>query len=39
MLDEYKLKNDAVTAYRKFYLGEKMKLAKWPKRETPFWVT
>jgi hypothetical protein len=28
MLDEYKLKNDAVTAYRKFYLGEKMKLAK-----------
>lgn len=38
MPDEYKVESDAVTAYRQFYLGEKMKFAKWTKREIPPWV-
>tara|TARA_Y100000588_G_scaffold334901_1_gene374676 strand:+ start:252 stop:713 length:462 start_codon:yes stop_codon:yes gene_type:complete len=29
---------DTVTAYRKFYLGEKMKILSWTGRETPGWV-
>ena len=38
MPDIYKVKNDPVTAYRNFYLGEKMHFAKWTKRDIPFWV-
>lgn len=38
MPDKYKIPGDAVSAYRKFYLGEKMKFAKWTRRKPPFWV-
>ncbi|MFK8068206.1 MAG: pyrimidine dimer DNA glycosylase/endonuclease V [Gammaproteobacteria bacterium] len=38
MPDEYKISNDAVTAYRQFYLGEKMKFAKWSVRNVPEWT-
>lgn len=35
MSDECKVKSVPVTAYRKFHLGEKMKIAKWTKRKIP----
>ena len=38
MPDEYKIKGNAVKAYRQFYLGEKMHFAKWTKRDVPGWV-
>jgi hypothetical protein len=38
MPDKYKVPGDAVSAYRQFYLGEKMKFAKWTKRSVPEWV-
>ena len=38
MPDKYKVAGDAVSAYRQFYLGEKMKFAKWTKRSVPEWV-
>lgn len=38
MPDMYKVPGDAVTAYRQFYLGEKMGFAKWTKRKTPDWA-
>ncbi len=38
MPDKYKVPGDAVKAYRQFYLGEKMKFAKWTKRSIPDWV-
>ena len=38
MPNEYKVEGNAVKAYRKFYLGEKMKFAKWTKRSIPTWV-
>lgn len=37
MPDQYKHDN-AVIAYRNYYLGEKMEFAKWKKRNTPEWV-
>ena len=37
MPDEFKVKDDAVTAYRQFYLGEKSQFAKWTKRAAPEW--
>ncbi len=30
---------DAVTAYRQYYLGEKLHFARWSKRSSPYWVT
>lgn len=38
MPNEYKVDNDPVTAYRRFYLGEKMDFARWTKRKRPFWT-
>ncbi|HET6563795.1 MAG TPA: hypothetical protein VFG52_00160, partial [Xanthomonadales bacterium] len=38
MPDEYKVPGDAVSAYRQFYLAEKMGFAKWTRRELPHWV-
>lgn len=38
MPDMYKVPGDAVKAYRRFYLGEKMGFARWTKRELPDWV-
>ena len=38
MPEEYKNKN-VVVAYRNYYLGEKLRFAKWNhKRETPNWI-
>jgi hypothetical protein len=39
MPDKYKIPGDVVKAYRQFYLGEKMKFAKWTKRSTPEWIS
>ena len=38
MPDKYKVPGDAVEAYRRFYLGEKMGFAKWTKRSVPDWI-
>jgi hypothetical protein len=37
MPEEYKVKGDAVAAYRKFYIGEKSRFAKWTRRKVPKW--
>jgi hypothetical protein len=37
MPDEYKVTNDPISAYRKYYIGEKNGFAKWTKREVPEW--
>jgi len=38
MPDQYK-SQDAVEAYRNYYLGEKAGFAKWTNREIPEWFT
>lgn len=38
MPDKYKIPGDVVTAYRNFYLGEKMSFAKWTRRRAPYWI-
>ncbi|MBV5310417.1 pyrimidine dimer DNA glycosylase/endonuclease V [Chromatium okenii] len=38
MPDQYKIQGDAVAAYRQFYIGEKMRFAKWSKRNVPEWI-
>ena len=38
MPDAYKVAGDPVTAYRRFYLGEKMHFARWTTRPAPGWV-
>ncbi len=38
MPDKYKIPRNAVKAYKQFYLGEKMKFAKWTKRHSPKWI-
>lgn len=37
MPEAYKVESDAVTAYRKFYIGKKSSFAKWTKRNSPSW--
>jgi len=37
MPDKYKVVNDAISAYRNFYIGDKAKFAKWTKRVPPTW--
>jgi len=37
MPDQYKVADDAVSAYRNFYRGDKAKFAKWTKRAPPEW--
>ena len=37
MPDKYKVKGDAVAAYRAFYLGEKYRFARWTRRPAPDW--
>lgn len=39
MPDQFKCKDDAVTAYRQFYIGDKMRFARWTKRPIPSWIT
>lgn len=38
MPEQYRVPNDPVQAYRRFYLGEKMYFAKWTRRRQPYWV-
>lgn len=38
MPEQYKVANDAVSAYRNYYNGEKRSLFKWTKRNTPDWI-
>ena len=38
MPDQYKVPGDAVTAYRRFYRGEKQRFARWTKRPVPGWM-
>lgn len=37
MPDECKVPGDTVQAYRNLYMGPKRSLAKWKKRDTPWW--
>ena len=37
MPDQYKVPDDAVKAYRNYYIGEKAYFAKWTKRDMPEW--
>lgn len=38
MPDEFKVTGDAVSSYRAYYLGKKMKFAKWTRRSPPDWT-
>lgn len=38
MPEQYKVKGNAVAAYRNFYRGEKLSFAKWNKRSMPMWL-
>ena len=38
MPNEYKVQGDPVSAYRRFYIGEKMYFARWTRREQPEWL-
>lgn len=38
MPEQYKVKNDAVAAYRNFYRGEKLSFARWTRRDMPEWI-
>ncbi|MBN1848772.1 MAG: hypothetical protein JW932_09320 [Deltaproteobacteria bacterium] len=38
MPEKYKVPNEPVKAYRRYYLGEKMYFAKWTRRLIPYWV-
>ena len=37
MPDEYKVPGDAVSAYRRFYIAEKQRFARWTRRDKPEW--
>ncbi|MFP4379584.1 MAG: pyrimidine dimer DNA glycosylase/endonuclease V [Candidatus Sumerlaeia bacterium] len=37
MPDAYKVPGDPVAAYRKFYIAEKSRFAKWTRRKPPSW--
>jgi len=38
MPDEYKVPDDAVRAYRNYYIGEKLSFATWTRRPPPPWI-
>ncbi|MEJ5349860.1 MAG: pyrimidine dimer DNA glycosylase/endonuclease V [Desulfosoma sp.] len=38
MPDKYKVPEDPVAAYRRFYVGEKLKFATWTRRRKPPWL-
>ena len=38
MPEKYRLPGDAVTAYRRYYAGEKMSFARWTRRRRPTWL-
>ncbi len=37
MPEKYRVPGDAVQAYRRFYIGEKARFAKWSRRRPPKW--
>ena len=37
MPDPYKVPGDAVSAYRRFYIGDKAHFARWTRRDVPDW--
>lgn len=37
MPDEYKVAGDSITSYRKYYVGDKQRMAKWKNRPKPNW--
>ncbi len=37
MPDVYKVEGDSVEAYRRYYIGEKARFARWTNREVPSW--
>ncbi len=39
MPEKYKIPGDAVAAYRRFYVGEKSRFAKWTRRRPPRWFS
>ena len=39
MPEQYRVSGDAVCAYRNFYIGEKLRFARWTKRPIPPWIT
>lgn len=39
MPDKYRNSEDAILAYRNYYINEKNKFAKWTRREVPMWYT
>lgn len=38
MPEQYRVAGDPVTAYQKFYIGEKLRFARWTKRPVPAWI-
>jgi hypothetical protein len=38
MPEQYKVPGDPVQAYRNFYVGEKLKFARWTRRRRPAWT-
>ena len=38
MPEQYRVPGDAVSAYRRYYIGEKLGFARWTKREVPDWI-
>ena len=38
MPEKYKVPGDPVRAYRAFYIGEKLRFAKWTRRRKPMWI-
>ena len=38
MPEKYKVPGDPVSAYRGFYVGEKLRFAKWTRRRRPIWI-
>ena len=37
MPDKYKVLNDSVLSYKKYYVGSKYRFAKWKNRQVPAW--
>jgi hypothetical protein len=38
MPEQYKVPGDPVQAYRRFYVGEKLRFARWMRRKRPAWI-
>jgi hypothetical protein len=39
MPENYKVMNNAITAYRSYYIGEKIHLMKYTRRTPPQWLS